>query len=80
MQRSFEAGAGFEASIDSKVRTLSYAPAKANENGVFELLNESICSGSSCRKPGPTGYTWVPIYVYAIDAMCHAYLQNGLVS
>ena len=45
---------------DSKVRTLSYRPAKTNENGTVELLIKSICTGRDSRKAGPTGYTWIP--------------------
>ena len=40
-------------STDLKVHTLRYEPAKTNENGAFESLNESIDTGSSSRKAGP---------------------------
>ena len=45
----------------SKVRTLSYVPAKTNENGTFESLNKSIGMGQGSRKTGPAGYTWIPM-------------------
>ena len=48
-------------SIDLKVHTLSYAPAKSNENGAFELLKELICTGSSSKKAGPVAMLGFPM-------------------
>ena len=50
---------------------------KTSKNWAFESLNESIGTGSSSKKAGPAGYTWVS---HVIDAICQAHLQNGLVS
>ena len=42
-----------------------HAPANQMKMEPFESLNELICTGSTSRNAGPTGYTYVS---YAIDA------------
>ena len=61
------------------VCTLSYAPAKTNENAAFKLLNESIYTDSGNRKVGPAGYTWVSNVIVATIDYIRTYLRRYII-